>query len=115
MEHLNRIEIRGSVGNIRIQNVGGKTVARMTVATNLAYKAEDGSPIIETTWHNVTAWEGREIQNLDRICKGSKITVVGRIRQQRYIAADGEERSIYEVLANKISLIDSRESLNCEF
>ena len=115
MEQLNRIEIRGNVGNVRIQNVGGRTVAKMTVATNLAYKAQDGSPVIETTWHNVTAWEGREIQNLDRIDKGSKVSVVGRIRQQRYVASDGEERSIYEVLANRISLIESRESLNCEF
>ena len=115
MEQLNRVELRGNVGYIHIQSVGDRNVAKMIVATNLAYKAQDGGPVIETTWHNVTAWEGREIQNLDRIGKGSKVAVVGRIRQQRYVASDGEERSIYEVLANRISLIDSRESLNCEF
>lgn len=69
MEQLNRIEIRGNVGNVRIQNVGGRNVARMTVATNLAYKAQDGCAVIETTWHNVTAFEGKEIHGLEKIEK----------------------------------------------
>ena len=56
MEQLNRIELRGNVGNIKLQTVGDKLAARFTVATNYAYKDKDGSAVIETTWHNINAW-----------------------------------------------------------
>ena len=58
MEQLNRVELRGVVGSVRLQKIGNTQVANFTVATSLAYKDRSGSPIIETTWHNVTAWEG---------------------------------------------------------
>ena len=84
MEQLNRVELLGSVGSIRIQRISGANVANFTLATNLAYRDKDGCAIIETTWHNVTAWEGKDIQNLDRIAKGSKVHLTGRIRCQRF-------------------------------
>lgn len=60
MEQLNRIEIRGNVGNVNILKVGDARVAHFSVATNFAYKGRNGEPNIETTWHNVTAWEGNK-------------------------------------------------------
>lgn len=111
MEQLNRIELRGSVGSIRIQKISGANVANFTMATNLAYRDKDGLPIIETTWHNVTAWEGKDIQNLDKIEKGSKVHLVGRIRNQRFCGADGVERTMCEVVARTVELIDDQEVL----
>ena len=55
MEQLNKIELRGNVGNIRVQAVGENEVANFSLATNFAYKSKDGTPVIETTWHNITA------------------------------------------------------------
>lgn len=114
MEQLNRIEIRGNVGNVRIQNVGGRNVAKLTVATNLAYKAQDGCAVIETTWHNVTAFEGKEIHDLEKIEKGSRVHVVGRIRNQRYTGADGESRYCTEVLANSLSILNGNDTFQCQ-
>lgn len=111
MEQLNRIELRGTVGSIRIQEISGANVANFTVATNLAYRDKDGCAIIETTWHNVTAWESKDIQGLDRIEKGSKVHLVGRIRNQRFCGSDGVERTMYEVVARTVELIDDQEVL----
>ena len=111
MEQLNRIELRGTVGSIKTQEISGANVANFTVATNLAYRDKDGCAIIETTWHNVTAWESKDIQNLDRIEKGSKVHLVGRIRNQRFCGSDGVERAIYEVVARTVELIDDIETL----
>lgn len=111
MEQLNRIELRGNVGSVRIQKVSGVNVANITVATNLAYRGKDGTLIIETTWHNVTAWEDNEIHNLDRIEKGGKIHIVGRLRCQRYTGTDGVERYMYEVVAKSVDIIDGQETL----
>ena len=106
MEYINKIELRGNVGNVRIKDVGNKRVAQMTVATNLLYRTKDGCPVIEATWHNVTAFEGKEIHDLEKIKKGCCVYIVGRIRNQRYTSADGEPRYCAEVLANSISILN---------
>ena len=55
MEQINRIVLRGNVGNVKLQNVGNSEVIRFSLATNYAFKGKDGNPVIETTWHNITA------------------------------------------------------------
>lgn len=105
MEQLNKVELRGVVGSVRLQKIGNTQVANFTVATSLAYKDRLGNPTIETTWHNVTAWEGRDVQDLGLLERSSKVQIIGRIRNQRYTSADGTERNIVDVLANKLALI----------
>ena len=108
MEQLNRIEIRGNVGNVNIINVGNTRVAHFSVATNFAYKDRNGEPVIETTWHNVTAWEGNKgIPSLEIIAKGFPLYVTGRLRIQKYIAADGTAKTSYDIIANTIEQVNS--------
>ncbi len=52
MEQLNRIEIRGNVGNVSINTVGDTRVAHFSVATNYAYKTQNGEPVIDTTCYS---------------------------------------------------------------
>lgn len=114
MEQINKIEIRGNVGAVRLQLVGNSRVAKISVATNYVYKGRDGDPVIETTWHYVSAWEGKNMPDLSTIHKGDKIYVVGRLRSQRYTAADGTERTAYDVLAYRLNIIDSEDLLQYE-
>ncbi len=60
MEQLNKVELRGIVGSVRVQSVADTKVANFSVATNNAFKSQAGAIVIETTWHNVVAWEGRD-------------------------------------------------------
>ena len=106
MEQLNRIEIRGIIGSVRVQNVGDTKVANITVATDYGYTTKDGSAVIETTWHYVTAWEGRDIQKLDQLKKGSFVHVLGRLRNRKYTTSDGMERIVYDVVAAKVEQIE---------
>lgn len=115
MEQLNRIELRGNVGTIRVQTVGSTRVAKISLATNYVYKGRDSEPVIETTWHYITAWEGKNMPDLGKIQRGDKLYAFGRIRSQRYTGSDGVERTAYEVLASKLQLIESEESLQYEF
>ena len=102
MEQLNRIELRGIVGSVYIKDFGNAKVANFSVATNYCYKSSDGTPVIETTWHRIVAWEGEGIQDLHLLEKGCNVHVIGRIRSQRYIAADGSERTVFEIIASKV-------------
>lgn len=105
MEQLNRIELRGIIGSVKIFNVGDRKCAKITVATNLAYKGQDGCCVIETTWHNVTAWEGKTIQCIDRLGKGTKVEISGHLKNQMYIGEDGMDRYTTEILAQKLDII----------
>ena len=107
MEQLNRIEIRGNVGNVSILKVGETRVAHFSVATNFAYKGRNGEPVIETTWHNVTAWEGNKgIAPLDSIQNGFPVYVTGRLRSQKYSASDGTEKTSMEVIASCVEPVE---------
>lgn len=105
MEQLNKVELRGTIGVIRVQNVGETHCATMSVATNYCYKDAEGCPVIETTWHIVTVWEGKGCTDLSSLHKGDKIHIIGRLRSRRYTDAAGQERTQFEVVANSLERI----------
>ena len=110
MENINKIELQGFVGNVRTNEYNGSKVANFSLATETIYKSRDGNPISETTWHNIVAWEGKDVQNIDRIAKGRAVYIAGRLRTCRYTGTDGTEKQFYEVLANKVRLIEDEPS-----
>jgi len=114
MEQLNRVELRGVVGGVRTQKVGDRLVAHLALATNYAYKDKAGSPVIETTWHNVVAWEGRDIADVDQIKKGDKLYVVGRFRTQKYTDSNEQEKISFEVNATRVVPVLCEEPLQYE-
>ena len=115
MEQLNRIELRGVVGTVRSQVIGGSKMVKFSVATSRAYKDKEGVAQIDTTWHNVVAWESEKNQDMEKIQTGSKVYVLGRLQTQKYVGADGIEKTYFEVIASKISLIESDEPLQYAF
>lgn len=99
VEQVNRIEILGMVGACRVDEYA----ARFTVATNYCYLLRDGSPVVETTWHNVSAFlKGAGMG----IKKGDYVRVVGRLRNLYYTASDGRERFSNEIVASSVEIID---------
>ena len=106
MEQLNKVELRGVLGTIRLQNVGGSSFATMMVATNYCYKDGDGCPVIETTWHMVTAWEGKGCQDLSLLKKGDKVHVIGRLRCRKYIDAAGIDRTQMDIVTSNLKRIE---------
>ena len=110
MEHINRIELQGRVGTIRTNIVNSTRVANFSLATDYLYKGRDGSAISETTWHNIVAWAGREMPDLEKISKGTPLHITGRLRTNRYTGADGTEKLFYEVLAYKVRILGEESS-----
>lgn len=109
MDQINKIELCGIVGSARkdfIENSGAFHAA-FTVATNYAYRGDNGDPVIETTWHRVEAFTGREIkeETLRTIDKGCKVHVIGRLRNVRYIGGDGIERTMTEIIATCVEIV----------
>ena len=102
-EFLNRVELRGRVGHDpKVISVGDAQVARFSLATNEAFRGKNGELREETTWHNVTAWAGRNIMDFKDIRKGTLVSLVGRLRNTRFMGNDGTERTVVEVVAGRL-------------
>ena len=106
MESINRIELQGRVGTIRTNIVGNTKVANFSLVTDYLYKGRDGMAMSETTWHNIVAWAGKDMPDLDTINKGTTLYVTGRVRTNKYTSADGTEKFFYEILANRIKKVE---------
>ena len=105
MEFLNKIELRGIVGLTSLNRVGESQVCRFSLVTEYSYKDRDNNPVVDTTWFNITAWEGRNMPDLREITKGAIVQVAGRVRTFRYTMADGAERSGWEIFARRVTIL----------
>lgn len=106
MEHINKIEIQGRIGTVRSNVINDRKVVNFSVATDYLYKGKDGLGISETTWHNIVAWENKDMPEFDRIQKGTAVNVCGRLRTSRYTSADGTDKTYYEIYANRIKILN---------
>ncbi|MBQ8482825.1 MAG: single-stranded DNA-binding protein [Bacteroidales bacterium] len=107
MQHqdINRIEICGKVGTVRLNEVQGLKVANFSVATECVFVKNDGFIVSETTWHNVTSWQKEDGPSLDDLQKGCRVHLTGRLRTQRYTAADGTERNYNEIITDNLKIV----------
>lgn len=110
-QQLNRVELVGTIGNVGMSSIGvdGKRVANFGVATNFIYKDADGTPVIETTWHNVVAFEGVKDIDFDSIRKKCKVHVIGRLKERKYTDINNAERAFYEIVASTVKAIPDYE------
>lgn len=106
MDQFNQIELRGTIGNIKLTPAGENEVAHISLATNYVYKSKNGSAVIETCWHNVTIWGGRGMPDLSALEKGTCLAVTGRMKNNHYQDFNGEDRYVYEVHATKVDILD---------
>ena len=107
MEFLNKVQLRGIVGQCTLTPVHDRTYARMSVMTQAVSQGSDGAALVSVTWHNVSAFNGPDISlsDLQSITKGTKVELEGLIVQQRYTRADGAECSTTVISAKKLSVI----------
>lgn len=102
MEFLNKVQLRGYVGNVNVQKVGEQTHTRFSVCTNYCYKSKDMVAVVDTTWHLVCSWDAAAAT----LKRGDAVDVTGRIRMQRYVDSDGLDRTACEIVANSIKVLD---------
>lgn len=105
MEQYNQVQIRGMVGNVRTTTFPDAVMGNISVATNYMYMTRDGQPAAETTWFTVLAREGKAIEKLSMVNKGSAVQVVGRMRSRSYKDAEGIEHNVMEVVASKVEVL----------
>lgn len=86
---------------------GGKKMT-VTLATSERYRDRDGNWQDQTEWHNVVAWGNLAMDIAEKrrnYVKGDLLYVEGRIKTRQYTDGQGVNRTITEVVAEKMNLI----------
>lgn len=103
----NKVQLIGHLGaKVEIKNLeSGKSMGRVTLATNEVYKNAKGEKVTETTWHHLVIW-GKNAEILDKYTdKGSEIAIEGKLSNRSYTDKNGEKKYITEVVVNEILLM----------
>jgi len=106
---LNKVMIIGNVGRdpeLRYTPSGVPT-ATFSVAVNRRWNGPDGEAHEETEWFNVVTWTKLAERCVEMVTKGRKVYVEGRL-QTRSWERDGVKHYRTEVIANTVTLLDSR-------
>ena len=110
VKDLNKVQMTGRLGadpEMRY-TPQGHAVTTFRVASNRSWRSTDGESHEETEWFRVVAWN-----KLAEICnqwllKGSRVFVEGRMQTRQWQDQDGQSRSLSEVIANDIIILDGR-------
>ena len=108
---INQVHLLGRCGqDPEIRTVGLNNVlkASFSLCTGGKYKTQDGREMDDTAWHNIIAWRGLAGLAQQYIRKGSQIFVIGHLSYRKYTDSNGIERSVTEIVADKIELCGSR-------
>jgi len=105
MEFLNKIELQGYVGTANVTSVGDTRLVRFSLCTQYGYSDRNGRMVIDSTWHNCTAWDSKSF-DITKIQKGAAVHLTGRLRTQKFTATDGNVRTLYEVLAGTVEILE---------
>ena len=104
----NYFELRGFVGNLPDVRFtpNGKTVATFSLYTKERWSDSGGEQHEKTQRHQITAWGAQAEFAQQRLEKGTRVEITGRIDQQSW--GEGESRQYKTVLvANEIVLVRS--------
>lgn len=82
----------------------GQSVASISLATNRFWKDKNGQKQEKTSFHNVVLW-GRLAEIAGQyLSKGQETYIEGRLESRKYVAKDGTNRYVTEVVAENMQL-----------
>jgi len=111
---LNKVQLIGHVGKDPEYTFtsGGTAVATFRLATSESWKDKNGALQESTDWHTIVVWNS-QYRNLADIVhkmvhKGSRIYVEGKLKYRTYESRDGSKRTVTEIIADSIILLDAK-------
>jgi single-strand DNA-binding protein len=100
------VHIHGNLGaNATLKNIGGTSLCSFSVAVSVKSSKGDN-----TTWYRVDLW-GRQAETLNEyLTKGKPVYVFGNLTQEEFTDKDNNKRSVLQIRAMDVHLMDRRES-----
>jgi single-strand DNA-binding protein len=93
----------------------GRPVTRFTLAATTRRRDREGEWADHTEWFSVTVF-GRQAETLaERIAKGTRVYVEGRLESRQYETQNGNKGFSMDVIANEVVALESRPRGEGEF
>ena len=86
---------------------GGKPFAKIRLATNRAWRDEDGEKKT-TEWHDVVTWDRLAQVCADHLERGRLVFVEGRISTRSWKDPKGADQHRKEIVANRVAFLGGR-------
>jgi single-strand DNA-binding protein len=87
----------------------GRPVTRFSVAATTRRRERDGEWADHTEWFSVTVF-GRQAETLaERVNKGTRVYVEGRLESRQYESQNGNKGFSLDVIANEVVVLDTRQ------
>ena len=112
---VNKAILVGNLGSdpLRRTTSTGSEVANLTLATSDYWVDKDTNEKKEKTeWHRVSIFGPLATIAAEKLSKGSKVFVEGKIRTQKYEDKSGITRWSSEIVANHIEFVDKKNESN---
>ena len=103
---LNKVMLIGNLGQDAEHRftTNNTEVTSFSIATSYSYKGKDGNYVNETTWHNVVLFGASDFLK-ERLKKGKKFYIEGRISKRDYENKEGQKVNVTDIIADKFSII----------
>ena len=86
----------------------GRAYARFSLATNRAWKDQEGNKQEKTDWHKIVAW-GKLAEIIGEwLKKGRRVYIEGRIETRSFEDKNGARRWITEVVADTMEMLGDK-------
>ncbi|MFM7619467.1 MAG: single-stranded DNA-binding protein [Bacteroidota bacterium] len=108
--NVNKVILVGHVGKnpeVKSFENGGKLV-QVSLATKETWKDAAGAKQEQTEWHQVVVRKGSGVNYMEQfVKKGMLLYVEGRLKSKSYKSKSGEEKSVTEIVADEVSILQS--------
>ena len=104
MSCVNQVILLGNLGADPVLRVtsAGRNLATFSVATSRNWQNDEGEWQQQTNWHRVVVWGERAQTVSDRMAKGNRVYVEGRLQSRSWEDERGERRTLTEVHARRV-------------
>ncbi|HVT13772.1 MAG TPA: single-stranded DNA-binding protein [Fimbriimonadaceae bacterium] len=82
----------------------GKSVCDFSIAVQKRIKPSDGSP--DADFFRINCWDKTAEYVSNYLHKGRLVAVEGRLQSRKYVASDGTNREVVEVVANNVQSLE---------
>ena len=108
---LNKVILIGNLGRDPEMRYmpNGEAVCNFSIATSETWNdRQSGQRQERTEWHNITMYRRLAEIAGQYLKKGSQVYIEGRIQSRKYTGKDGIERTAYDIVANEMKMLGSR-------
>jgi single-strand DNA-binding protein len=86
----------------------GRAITRFSVAATTRRKERDGEWADHTEWFSVTVFSRQAETLAERLTKGTRVYVEGRLESRQYETQNGQKGFSLDVIANEVLPLDAR-------